>query len=135
MHKHIGYLKGAMAMADTWVTDISHFLDEEGKIISKPIKARNRAEYLTTLIVMTTFSDPEYAPEYRVNCRRRPNRKPCLEAIVGFVDPETDDIVWMCPKCEDRGVISNWQGTIWDMSNAGGFPLKSKAFEPCFYTS
>jgi RNA polymerase subunit RPABC4/transcription elongation factor Spt4 len=24
----------------------------------------------------------------------------------------------MCPKCNDRGIISNWRGTIWDMSDA-----------------
>ena len=30
-----------------------------------------------------------------------------------------DDVVWMCPKCNDRGFISNWQGTIWDMSEMG----------------
>lgn len=31
-------------MADTWVTDISHFLDEEGKIFSRPPRARKLAE-------------------------------------------------------------------------------------------
>ena len=107
-------------MADTWVTDITHFLDEEGEIISEPTKARKLGEYLAAIIVMASFPDPEYPSDYRVRCRRRPNRKPCLEEIVGFVDPETDDIVWMCPACGDSGLISNWRGTIWDMSNAGG---------------
>ena len=31
----------------------------------------------------------------------------------------SDDVVWMCPKCNDRGFISNWQGSIWDMSEMG----------------
>ncbi len=105
-------------MPGTWVTDIAHFLDEGGEVISEPPQARKLAEYLVAIIVMASFPEPEYPPEYRVRCRRRPNRKPCLEEIVGFVDPETDDIVWMCPVCGDHGLISNWRGTIWDMSNA-----------------
>ena len=107
-------------MADTWVTDISHFLDEEGEIISGPPRARKLAEYLTAIILMASFPEPDYPPEYLVRCRRRPNRKPCQKEIVGFVDPETDDIVWMCPVCGDRGLISNWRGTMWDMSGAEG---------------
>lgn len=107
-------------MADTWITDISHFLDEEGEIIPGPPRARKLAEYLTAIIVMASFPEPEYPPEYLVRCRRRPNRKPCREEIVGFVDPETDDIVWMCPACGDRGLTCNWRGTMWNMSGAEG---------------
>jgi hypothetical protein len=98
--------------------DITHFLDEKGEMITEPRQARRLAEYLAAIIVMASYPDPDYPPEYRVSCRRRPNRKPCLEEIVGYVDPETDEIFWKCPKCEDRGLISNWQGTIWDMSDA-----------------
>jgi hypothetical protein len=70
-------------MADTWVTDISHFLDEEGEIISGPPRARKLTEYLTAIILMASFPEPDYPPEYLVRCRRRPNRKPCREEIVG----------------------------------------------------
>jgi hypothetical protein len=108
-------------LADAWVTDITHFLDEEGKIISEPSQAREIAEYFAAIIVMASYPDPEYPPDYRVQCRRRPKRKPCQEEIAGFVDPETDNIVWMCPTCGDRGFISNWRGTIWDMSDADAF--------------
>ena len=93
-------------------------MDEEGKLVSEPSQARRLAKHLTAIIVMASYPDPEYPPEYLLKCRRRSNRKPCLEEIAGFVDPETDDIVWMCPVCGDRGLISNWRGTIWDTSNA-----------------
>lgn len=73
-------------------------------------------EYLAA--IMASYPDPDYSPEYRVSCRRRPNRKPCLEEIVGYVDPETDEIFWKCPRCGDQGLISKWQRTIWDMSDA-----------------
>jgi hypothetical protein len=106
-------------MADTWVTDITHFLDENGEMVQEPLEARSLGEYLAAIIAMASFIEPEYPEKYQVVCRRRPNRKPCLEEIIGYIDPETDDIFWKCPKCGDRGLISNWQGTIWDMSDDG----------------
>ena len=107
-------------MADTWITDITHFLDEKGELISQPTQARKLAEYLAAIItMMVSYPDPEYSPEYRVLCRRRPNRKPCLTDIAGWLDRETDDVVWICPVCQDKGLISNWRGTMWDMSDVG----------------
>ena len=105
-------------MADIWTIDLIHFLDEEGDIISEPAQARLLGEYFATIVLMASHLDPEYPPEYKVKCRRRPNRKPCNEEIAGWVDPENDDLFWICPKCQDRGRISNWRGTIWDMSDS-----------------
>jgi hypothetical protein len=105
-------------MADTWITDITDFLDDKGEMVSEPAQARKLGEYFAAIIVMSSYPEPEFPAGYRVICRRRPNRKPCQTELVGFIDPETDDIVWMCPKCNDRGLISNWRGTIWDMSDA-----------------
>jgi len=104
-------------MADTWITDITHFLDEDGEMIKKPLEVRRMGIYFASIIVMASYIEPEHPEVYQVSCRRRPNRKPCLGEIVGYVSPESDEIVWKCLKCGDRGVISNWQGTIWDMSN------------------
>jgi len=107
-------------MADTWITDITHFLDETGEMITEPKEARKLAEYFASIIIMSSHPEPEYPPEYKVLCRRRPKRKPCLTEIAGWLDPETDDVVWICPKCRDKGIISNWRGTIWDMSDSVG---------------
>ena len=76
-------------MAETWITDITHFLDEEGNIISEPSQARKLGEFLTSIIVMASYIEPAFPEAYRVSCRRRPNRKPCLEDIVAYVDPDT----------------------------------------------
>lgn len=53
-------------MADTWVTDITHFMDDEGKLVSEPSQARRLAEHLAAIIVMASYPDPEYPPEYLV---------------------------------------------------------------------
>jgi len=109
--------EGEDCMADTWMTDITHFLDEDGEMITEPVQAKVLGEYFASIVLMASFPDPDFPPEYSVYCRRRPKRKPCLEKIAGWVEPDSDDIYWICPKCQDKGRISNWRGTIWDMSD------------------
>jgi hypothetical protein len=104
-------------VTDTYVTDISHFLDEEGYIIPESGTALRFAEYLTSIISMISHPPP-LPEEFKVKCRRRPNRKPCKGIIEGDTDPDTDVIIWWCPECLENGFISNWQDTIWDLSDA-----------------
>ena len=106
-------------MSYTWITNFTDYLEEAGDIISGPTKAKTLAEYFSAIVFMVSYPDIEYPPEYSVTCRKRPKRRPCLGEIFGFVDPEADDIIWMCPKCYDRGLISNWRGTMWDLSDSG----------------
>lgn len=105
-------------MADALISDISHFLNEKGAMISEPPEARKLGEYLAAIIVMASYPDPEYEG-FTVLCRRKPKRKPCRTEIAAWLDPETDDVVWICPVCQDKGIISNWRGTTWDMSESG----------------
>lgn len=108
-------------MPDTWVTDITHFLDEEGDIAGESAPAIRFAEYLVSIISL--ISHPKPVPvELSVSCRRRPHRKPCKGQIEGHIAPYTEDIVWWCPLCGDSGFITNWKGTIWDLSEAGNTP-------------
>jgi hypothetical protein len=102
-------------MANTWITDITHFLDVGGELIKEPMQARKLGEYLSAIVVVASYPDPEYEG-FKVLCRRRPNRKPCLTEIAAWIDPETDDVVWICPVCRDKGIVSNWRGTVCDMS-------------------
>ena|ERR1039457_644232 len=105
-------------MANTWVTDITHFLDEKGEMAVESGQALRFAEYLASIISLITHPAP-VSVSFDVPCRCRPNRKPCKGFIEGDTDQDTDSIVWWCPDCGDHGFISNWQGTLWDMSEAG----------------
>ncbi len=104
-------------MGDTWVTDVTHFLNDEGGIAPLKVPARRLAEHFVAIVSM--ISRPEIIPpsEYQVRCRRRPGRKPCTGVIEADLDPETEDIDWWCPVCGDNGYISNWKGTMWDFTN------------------
>ena len=105
-------------MADTWITDITHYLDDLGCMVPESGPVRRFAEYLVSIISMTSHPAP-VPVSLDVRCRRRPNRKPCNGYIGGTLDPEADMIIWWCPECGDHGSISNWQGTLWDLSGAG----------------
>ena len=106
-------------MSDSLITELIHFLDGAGDIISKPIQDNALAKFLTDIVLISSYPEPQYPTEYIVKCRKRPKRKPCSGEIFGFIIPGTDDIMWMCPKCHYRGLISNWRGTMWDLSDAG----------------
>ncbi len=103
-------------MANTWITDIRHFLDSGHLAPSLPAPARKLAEYFGAIVVAVT-SDDVGAPESSgVRCRRRPKRQSCPGEIRALVDPLEDAIHWCCPTCGDNGVIRGWNGTLWDCS-------------------
>jgi hypothetical protein len=41
----------------------------------------------------------------------------CKKVEVLIARAQDDAIVWSCPRCNVEGRISNWQGTLWDLSN------------------
>jgi len=106
-------------MGDTWIVSLEHMLDEDGNIAAPKGPARRLAEHITAIVAMA--SRPELIPlsEYQVRCRRRPGRKPCPGIIEAEFDPDDRRIIWWCPVCDDCGYISNWQGSMWDLSDAG----------------
>jgi hypothetical protein len=106
-------------MANTWIVDITHFLDERGAIVASPAEARCLAEHFAAIVAATTSAPCQAATGSPVRCRRRPRRKPCPEAIRAAITlDDRMDVVWDCPSCGDNGVISNWHGTIWDCLDA-----------------
>ncbi len=101
-------------MADTWVTDLTHFLTDEGEIGPKSGPARKLVEYFTEIVVDATTEPWEEPGKKSVRCRRRPGRRRCAGVIETDIDPDTDAIMWWCPVCRDKGSINHWQGSRWD---------------------
>jgi hypothetical protein len=94
------------------VVDLRHFLAPSGAIAELPAPARRLAQYFASIVVDATsnLDDPP-----SVRCRCRPGRKRCEGLVISLPDPEHDDaITWYCPVCGDNGLISGWQGTLWD---------------------
>jgi ribosomal protein L37AE/L43A len=40
----------------------------------------------------------------------------CKKGSVEAALAPDNAIVWRCPRCRAEGRISNWQGTLWDLS-------------------
>jgi hypothetical protein len=108
-------------MAETWITDLAHFL-EDGRLSTElPGSALKLVEYLGGIVAAVTRIEPD--DPLGVRCRRKPGRRPCSGEIEGYIVPESGDIYWECLACHDRGLIPNWENTMWDLRDAGEDPL------------
>lgn len=104
-------------MGDTWITDMRHFVDEHGELPDDmPSRALRLAQFQGSIVAWMTATGGLDGQMSRtnVNCRRNPNRLPCLGEILAVFEVESEAIVWECPLCEDKGRISGWEGTSWD---------------------
>src|ERR1700761_2978650 len=99
-------------MGNTWIVDQRHYLDASGALADMPPRARLLAEYFASIVVNATANLDE---EPSVRCRRRPGQRRCTGTIMSY--PAADDLArihWHCPVCNDNGLISGWQDTLWD---------------------
>jgi len=113
-------------VGNTWVTDLRHLLDLRDPAVAHkiPAPARNLGEYFGSIVeaVSAGWEDHGELVATMVRCRRRPGRKPCpgrINAVIANDIP--GDIEWRCDNCDDRGIISHWRGTPWDLPGVEGF--------------
>jgi|SRR3990172_1280850 len=104
-------------MPDTLITDLTHFLAPDGSIGPQDGPAKRLADYLTKIVVDATAPIGMGSRSTVVRCRRRPGRRPCVGEIETNVDPETEQIIWWCPVCGEKGSISHWKGSLWDCTH------------------
>jgi len=103
-------------MGDTWIADMTHFLDETGAIPDLPGARVGLRDHLGAIVAFVTSWSSTEEGRSPVRCRRRPRRRPCRGWIRANLDPESGEIVWICPICEDRGVIRGWEDSPWDLT-------------------
>jgi hypothetical protein len=97
----------------TYVVDIRHWLDEDGKPAA-PV--RRRALRIARLIEYGGPLDVGYARETLVECSRRVNRRPC-PGLLWVAKAADDAIEASCLVCRrEELIISGWEDTEW----AGG---------------
>ncbi len=104
-------------MADTWITDMRHYLNEVGELPDGiPVPALKLALFQGAIIAWVTETGCRIGQGCRtnVNCRRSPNRRPCLGEIAALYEAKSEALTWECPLCGDNGRISGWEGTPWD---------------------
>ncbi len=95
-----------------YVIDLAHYLDSKGAIAPERGPARKMADFLTAVVAHASdFNRPDDRPGPACfKCRKRDQR------VVETGMAQDDVVVWRCLACRTEGRISNWQGTLWDLS-------------------
>ncbi len=92
-------------MGDNWITDFEH------------IDGANHpfALFLTLLVKASYPAESGFLYQTKISCRRRPERTPCTgEILIRRADAlpnepvKKEELLWVCPKCDDQGTISNF---------------------------
>jgi hypothetical protein len=94
------------------VSDLEHFLDLPE---DAPGPARRLAEHLTNIVRAATAGDAGAAWGSALPCRRRPANRRCQGQVIVLRTEEGVPIRWQCSICEDAGVISNWEDSLFDV--------------------
>ena len=100
-------------MSRTYVTDIQHFLDEHGRLAQGP--AGDMARYLGRIIEVGSVIPVGKGRLVPLRCGNPAHRKRCGGQLGAVVTP-AGSIEWECISCHERGVITNWAGTAFDLS-------------------
>jgi hypothetical protein len=94
-----------------YITDLTHFLDDNGAIAPMPAPARRLAEFLGRVVAAASAPaaiDEAGSAECRCNkCKKG--------IIIAEIAPD-DAIEWFCESCGHDGRISNWRRSFWDLS-------------------
>ena len=97
-----------------WVINIQHWLDETKTTAAVP-QLRLKVQKLTEIITYATSVVAGMPTDSIPKCWRRPKRKPCKGILDIHIDENLDQIHWYCSICNDEGVVTGWDGLIWDM--------------------
>ena len=100
-------------MPRTYVTDIRHLLDDSGQPAPGP--AGDMARYLGRIIEAGSVIPVGKGRLAPLRCANPSHRRRCGGQL-GVVVPSTGAIEWECIGCRERGVITNWTGTAFDLS-------------------
>lgn len=101
-------------MSDTWITDLRHYLDDDGDLAPLPNQALNIALHLCSIVEWMTSLPQRDIHATNVTCRRSPGRKRCTGPIHANFIENGSVIRWSCLICGDNGIIRGWQETRWD---------------------
>jgi len=91
-----------------YITDARHFLDDKGAIAPLRGPAKAMADFHGGVIA--------YATDFDDTGATLPRCFKCKKGTVQAALAQDGAIVWHCPRCQAEGRISNWQGTLWDLS-------------------
>jgi hypothetical protein len=99
------------------ITNIQHFLDENGEVPDLPFEAQELLNFLSAIVEAATIAYDRPITLAGIKCRNIIKGKPCSGEIEVWVYAENNEIGWECLDCGEEGVITHWEGTPWDKRN------------------
>ena len=96
------------------ITNIQHFLNENGGVPELNPETRELLTFLTAIIEAASVAYDLPVSFASVNCRTVKDGEQCDGDIEVWVDFDSHIIGWECLECAEEGTISNWEGTQWD---------------------
>lgn len=99
---------------DMWSVDMQHFLDDKGSTDRIPLPAKELADHFGAIVAAVTLDFTGRANKVaEVTCRNA--ESPCCTGtIIGYLGQDLGQIEWNCNECNDYGVITGWEDTLWD---------------------
>lgn len=99
------------------ITNIQHFMDENGEVADLPLEAQGLLNFLAAIIVAASQAYDEPITFSEVTCPKVINGSPCSGDVEVWVYAENNEIGWECLECGNEGIISHWERTPWDKRN------------------
>ena len=97
-----------------WSTNMQHFLDKKESTDQIPVEVKELADHFGAIVAAITLDFTGRAIEVSgIKCRN--SKSPgCTGPIIGYLGQNLQSIDWHCEGCDDSGVITGWDGTLWD---------------------
>jgi hypothetical protein len=97
-----------------WSVNMQHFLDENGSTDQTPVEVKELADHFGAMVTAVTLDFTGRAITVSGITCRNPKSPSCSGSIIGYLGRDIESIEWYCSDCEDSGVITGWDGTLWD---------------------
>ena len=97
-----------------WSTNMQHYLDEKGSTDQIPTEVKELADHFGAIVAAVTLDFTGRTIEVPGITCRNPKAPGCSGSIIGCIGRDIESIDWYCTNCEDSGVITGWDGTLWD---------------------
>lgn len=98
-----------------YVSDLIHFVDDQGRAVSGPLGKLGR--YLGLIVESASLMREGHAGYIPMLCANPVRRKRCFSQLTGGLAGH-DNIEWACPACGEAGHINHWTGTEFDLGPA-----------------
>lgn len=98
-----------------YVSNLLHFLDQSGNIQKDvPENIFQMAQSLVAFVNYATDFDERI--QILPSCFVTIKNQRCNDRVMPMLSLDDHNIYWSCESCGSDGVITNWQGTFWDLS-------------------